>query len=273
MNFRSSVLISVIFAMQHSQSAAFTISRGIATSNACAFKSYVHQQKSLSLRTNPRDSLRPLHESSQDREDNEIELLRAKAAKLRAEAAALEAEKAQELADAAEKAFRSFDTNQDGEISVTELKAGLEKVLKTELSDKRVEQLMKEFDASGDGLLQIDEFVGVDKFRNKLELLSQEEKRLAVEAKRTALAEEELAKLAQARLEILNDKEPTNSDKILSVLPYLFPLMDGLQYGRFLLASDGAESNPFVIVLAVIYGLYRSVPFSGFISFFALNFL
>ena len=52
------------------------------------------------------------------------------AAKLRAEAAALEADKAQQLADAAEKAFRKFDTNQDGEISFAELKAGLEKVLK-----------------------------------------------------------------------------------------------------------------------------------------------
>ena len=146
-------------------------------------------------------------------------------------------------------------------------------MLKTELSDKRVEQLMKEFDDSGDGSLQLEEFVGVDKFRNKLELLSQEEKRLAAEAKRQAQVEEELSKLAQARLEILNYKDPTNTDKLISILPYLFPLMDGLQYGRFLLGADGAESNPLVILLAVIYGLYRSIPFSGFIAFFVLNFL
>ncbi len=42
----------------------------------------------------------------------------------------MKAEKAQQLADAAEKAFRQFDTNQDGEISFAELKTGLEKVLK-----------------------------------------------------------------------------------------------------------------------------------------------
>merc|ERR1739842_231381 len=70
-----------------------------------------------------------------------------------------------------------------------------------------------------------------------------------------------------------NDKAPTNQDKILSILPYLFPLMDGLQYGRFLLGAEGAEANPFVVILALLYALYRSVPFSGFIAFFVLNFL
>lgn len=259
------------------QVGAFTISPGLTTSTSFGIQhpnnAYYQGMIMSTTRHNPRRSLIPLNERSQDEEDNEIELLRAKAAKLRAEAAALEAEKAQELADAAEKAFRQFDTNKDGEISVAELKAGLEKVLKTELSDKRVEQLMKEFDDSGDGSLQLEEFVGVDKFRNKLELLSQEEKRLAAEAKRKAQAEEELSRLAQARLEILNDKDPTNTDKLISILPYLFPLMDGLQYGRFLLGADGAESNPLVILLAVIYGLYRSIPFSGFIAFFVLNFL
>mmetsp|Transcript_15701 Transcript_15701/g.19929 ORF Transcript_15701/g.19929 Transcript_15701/m.19929 type:complete len:396 (-) Transcript_15701:31-1218(-) len=218
-----------------------------------------------------------LYVSSTDKskgdQDDEIERLRSMAAKLRADAAALEAEKAQQLAEASEKAFRQFDTNKDGEISVAELKEGLEKVLKTELSDKRVQELMKEFDASGDGALQLDEFVGVDIFRNKLELLAQEEKRLALEAKEKAKREEVEAALALAKVEILNEKEPTNSDKVLSVLPYLFPLMDGLQWGRFLLGAEGAESNPFVVGLALLYALYRAIPFSGFIAFFVLYFL
>ena len=177
------------------------------------------------------------------------------------------------MADAAEKAFRKFDTNKDGEISVAELKAGLESALKTDLSENRVQQLMKDFDTSGDGALQLDEFVGVDKFRNRLELLSQEEKRLAAEAQKLAIKEKEEAALLQARRDILNDKEPTNADKVFSILPYLFPLMDGLQYGRFLLGADGAESNPFVVALALLYTLYRTIPFSGFIAFFVLNFL
>lgn len=214
-----------------------------------------------------------LYESGNDDEkDNEIERLRSMAAKLRAEASSLEAEKAQQLADAAEKAFRQFDTNQDGQISFAELKTGLEKILKTELSETRVQQLMEAFDASGDGALQLDEFVGVDRFRNKLEALAREEKELAAEAKRQAKIEEEEAALAQARLEILNEKPPTFNDKIVSLLPYLFPLMDGLQYGRFLLADD-TGGNPFVIILAVLYGVYRSIPLSGFVAFFALNLL
>lgn len=210
---------------------------------------------------------------SDEQSDDEIERLRSMAAKLRAEAATLESEKAQQLADVAEKAFRKFDTNKDGEISFEELKAGLEKSLKMELSDKRVQELMKEFDASGDGALQLDEFVGVDRFRNKLEALAREEKELAIEAKKREEAERAAALLAEARVEILNEKEPTNSDKLFSLLPYLFPLMDGLQYGRFLLGAEGAEANPIVVILAILYALYRTIPFSGFIAFFALNFL
>ena len=55
------------------------------------------------------------------------------------------------MADAAQKAFDRFDTNNDGEISLAELKEGLEKSLKIELSDKRAKELMEAFDASGDG--------------------------------------------------------------------------------------------------------------------------
>ena len=91
--------------------------------------------------------------------DDEIDRLKSMAQKLRAEAAALEAERAEELAAATELVFRKFDTNQDGEISLQELKEGLEKSLKIELTDSRVEQIMKGFDVSGDGKLQRCEMV------------------------------------------------------------------------------------------------------------------
>jgi len=209
----------------------------------------------------------------QEGQDDEIERLRSMAAKLRAEASALEAEKVQQMADAADRAFRQFDINQDGNISVAELKSGLEKAFKTELSDQRVQKLMEEFDASGDGALQLDEFVGVEQFRNRLESLAREEKRQAREAQEIATKQEAEVALAAARLEILNDKPPTTQDKALSLLPYLFPLLDGLTYGRTLLTSEGNEGNPLVVGLALIYSLYRAIPFQGFVAFFALSFL
>jgi hypothetical protein len=47
--------------------------------------------------------------------------------------------------------------------------------------------------------------------------------------------------------------------------------MDSLQFGRFLLTENA--DNPFVIVLALLYSLYKAVPFSGFVAFLALNVL
>ncbi len=155
------------------------------------------------------------------------------------------------------------------------MKAGLEKFLKTELSESRVKAIMDEFDARGDGALQIDEFVTIDQFRNRLEALVREEKENAMEAKKKAKIEEDVAALAMARLEMINDKPPTTADKVLSIIPYLFPLMDGLQFARILLFSQDSSSidNPFVAIILLIYALYRTIPFSGFIAFFALNFL
>jgi len=218
-------------------------------------------------------AIRMSDSSKQEGQDDEIERLRSMAAKLRAEASILEAEKVQQMADAADRAFRDFDINQDGNISVTELKSGLEKAFKTELSEQRVQKLMEEFDASGDGALQLDEFVGVEQFRNRLESLAREEKRQAREAQETAVKEEAEVALAAARLDFLNDKPPTTQDKVLSLIPYLFPLLDGLTYGRTILTSEGSEGNPLIVGLALIYSLYRAIPFQGFIAFFALSFL
>jgi len=84
---------------------------------------------------------------------------------------------------------------------------------------------MNEFDKSGDGALQLDEFVGIDQFRNRLEALAREEKVLAAEAKKKAKEEEEKAVLASVKLEVLNEKAPTIVDRLVSSLPYLLPLV------------------------------------------------
>ena len=79
----------------------------------------------------PRQASTQLYNAADDdAQDNEIERLKRQAAKLRAEAASLEADKAKQLAKAAEKAFNKFDINSDGEVSLSELKLGLEKELK-----------------------------------------------------------------------------------------------------------------------------------------------
>lgn len=93
----------------------------------------------------------------------------------------------------------------------------------------------------------------------------------ALESKKTAENEAKDALLAEVRLNLLNDKEPTTKEKVVSVLPYLFPLMDSLQFGRFLIVENA--DNPFVVILALLYALYKAVPFSGFVSFLVLNVL
>jgi Ca2+-binding EF-hand superfamily protein len=221
-----------------------------------------HSTLSSRLRSSPESS------SSEKVVDDEVERLLSMAAKLRAEAAALEAEKAQQRADATARAFQQFDTNRDGSVSVKELQGGLEKALRKELDESRVQKLMDQLDRSGDGVLQVDEFVDLETLRNRFDAIIREEQGAAKEALKQAKLEAEAAALLQARRELLNDKEPTTTDKIISILPYLLPLLDGLQFGRFLLEG---QDNPAVAILAILFGLYRSIPFSGFVAFLALS--
>jgi len=258
-----------LLAVNHHGIAAFSIrpnshsmARIANTYNANA----MHARQPLALRTSTDSSSSA---SSTTDEDDEIARLRAMAQKLRSEAAALEAEQAEDRANLAKLAFDKFDDNSDGKISKEELKAGLEASLKTEISEDRVQKLMDKFDVSGDGYLQLEEMVSVDQFRNQLEAFSREEKRLAREAAIEAEKEEEASRLAEAKLAILNEKDPTQTDKIVSVLPYLFPLLDSLQFGRYFLIDN--PDNPFVFILALLFAAYKSIPFSGFAAFIALN--
>ena len=231
----------------------------------------IHRHHARSL---PSAAVRPASSqmwATPEETDNEIERLRSMAAKLRAEAATLEAEQQQTMANVVAKAFGKLDTNNDGQISLQELKAGLEKEFKMELSEKRVKELMDAFDKSGDGALQLDEFVGMDQLRNRLDALAREEKALALEKAKAAKMEQEAVQFLQAQLEMINDKAPTNSDKLLSCLPYLFPLLDGLQFARFLVM--GNLENPVAVAIGIVYALYRAIPFGGLIAFFTLSFL
>lgn len=208
-------------------------------------------------------------DSTASEPDDEVERLRSMAAKLRSEAAALAAEQSQQVAKATQKVFSKFDQDNDGLISAEELKVGLEKTLKMEISDERVAQLLETFDTSGDMTLQPEEFVGVDRLRNQLDTIAREE----MAAAREQVKKEEALKFAEAQMEaqmeIFNEGAPTNTEKVLSVLPYLFPLVDSLQYAGPLVAAN--SDNPIAQAIVLLFTVYRSIPFAGFVAFFALS--
>ncbi|XP_077653540.1 calcium-binding protein 2 isoform X1 [Urocitellus parryii] len=56
-------------------------------------------------------------------------------------------------------AFREFDTNGDGCISVGELRAALKVLLGERLSQREVDEILQDIDLNGDGLVDFEEFV------------------------------------------------------------------------------------------------------------------
>ena len=67
------------------------------------------------------------------------------------------------------KAFQMFDTDSDGSLSPAELKAVLCRPVKgaTALTEAQVDDLIKKFDKNGDGVLDLDEFVGAGEARRE----------------------------------------------------------------------------------------------------------
>ncbi|XP_048342189.1 calcium-binding protein 2 isoform X1 [Sphaerodactylus townsendi] len=56
-------------------------------------------------------------------------------------------------------AFREFDTNGDGQISVAELREAMRKLLGQQLNYHEVDEILKDVDLNGDGLVDFEEFV------------------------------------------------------------------------------------------------------------------
>jgi len=200
------------------------------------------------------------------------ERMAAEAASLRAEAGLLEAEQraleAQELVDL----FEEFDLNKDGEISQEELRIGLQRLMNESIPEGKVKQLMAEFDDSGDGALQLDEFKGMKAFKSKLDAMVEQEKEAAIQEVYRARQDAKAAKAAEAKAQavanILNDRKPTATDGLVACLPYFFPLADALPYGRYIF--DSMPDSPISQLALVISTIYSSVPFAGLIAFFAL---
>lgn len=193
------------------------------------------------------------------------------------EASEMEAALAQDRVKALTIAFESFDTNKDGSISAEELKTGLEKAFKgLVITPEQASKLMIAFDESNDGAIQFNEFKGVEAFKLRLEAFIRDEKDAEIKALFAARENKAAAELAEQKSNALaqfqssfNDGPPSTSDKVVSLLPYLFPLLDSIQYGRFLLSTE--QDNPLIQTLAVLYQIYLTIPFSGLIAFFALG--
>ncbi|KAM6069283.1 calcium-binding protein 2 [Theristicus caerulescens] len=56
-------------------------------------------------------------------------------------------------------AFREFDTNGDGQISMAELREAMCKLLGHQLNYREVDEILKDVDLNGDGLVDFEEFV------------------------------------------------------------------------------------------------------------------
>ncbi|GMI07570.1 hypothetical protein TrRE_jg10582 [Triparma retinervis] len=204
--------------------------------------------------------------------DEDVEALLAKAEELRKEAASIEAARAAEKAQQVQAVFAKFDTNDDGVVSYEELVDGLKKQFKADsLDEAAVKRLFSDLDKDGNDVIDASEFkLSIREMGTRIESYIREEKDNQRQAAMEAKEAREAAEKAEARLAFLNEQPPTTADKVYSILPYLFPLLDGLQYGRFLLQG---EDNPVINSVALLYVIYRNIPFSGFIAFFAINFL
>jgi Chloroplast import apparatus Tic20-like len=144
------------------------------------------------------------------------------------------------------------------------------------ISEEQAMKIMKRFDVNGDGSIQLEEFKGIDAFRNILEKVLQEENATVIEATQKAIvakkAAEAAATKANAIQEQVNSLPPTGSDKIVSLLPYLLPLADMLPYSKDFIVGNHLENSNFIYEFAAsVFVVYQSIPFSGLLAFFLLN--
>ncbi|XP_007256124.2 calcium-binding protein 2a isoform X1 [Astyanax mexicanus] len=56
-------------------------------------------------------------------------------------------------------AFREFDSNGDGQISLTELREAMKKLMGEQLNAREIDEILRDVDLNGDGLVDFEEFV------------------------------------------------------------------------------------------------------------------
>ncbi|CAM9716026.1 unnamed protein product [Hapterophycus canaliculatus] len=142
-------------------------------------------------------------------------------------------------------------------------------------------KLIEVYDTNGDGVLQPSEFAPKEDLRVRLESIFADRAqaaRLEAAAARELDIEnrgiEKAREAAKARgiplPEDFNDGPPTVADKLLSVLPYTLPLMDSLAFGAHIFQTFPTQLSFLEPVVAILL-IYRSLPFSGLILFFGLQ--
>jgi len=198
---------------------------------------------------------------------------------LRAEAARLEAEQKEVDAENLAKLFRSFDSNNDGIISVQELQEGLSAALAPAsksgftVTSEQAARVLAAFDLSGDGALQLSEFppLGVEAFRSRLEqLLRDEESAVRVAREQLRRAQAEARALAEIAA-MINNEPPSGADRVLALLPFLLPFLDSLEYSRALIAACQLQDNPVVSAVLQLSRAFEAVPFSGLATFYLFS--
>lgn len=218
----------------------------------------------------------PLLESLQSEDfkmSSQVAYLNAQAAKLRAEAAELEAEEKKIMVGKLTEIFNAFDTNKDGQISLQELKEGLTKTLKKTVNEEQAKAIMKKFDVSGDGNLQLEEFRDIESFRGQFEKLLYEEQKAVTAAEMEAKIAKAAADRAESIAALINNKPPSAVDRVLSIVPFLLPFLDVLPYARFIITDYNLDNNPVVALAGFMFALYQTIPFAGLIAFFLFNIL
>ncbi|XP_056142287.1 calcium-binding protein 2-like [Lampris incognitus] len=56
-------------------------------------------------------------------------------------------------------AFKEFDSNGDGQISITELREAMKKLMGEQLTHREIDEILRDVDLNGDGLVDFEEFV------------------------------------------------------------------------------------------------------------------
>lgn len=189
--------------------------------------------------------------ASQGEEDAEanpqVAMLQLEAAQLRSDVEELETAREQKLLQERQKWFRTFDADGSGGVDVKELRQGMKIYNNTDLDEGWASRLLKLHDKNQDGVLQLEEF-DVHSFEATISRWKVEQRAKQVLEEREATAarrkkQDEKERLQQQEEEMERQFQLEDQPKILttmevmtplvilaSVLSYILPLIDGLQF-------------------------------------------